>query len=67
MFMDSGQRSNSPYSAVIPIFINRMLKKLSVVINGGFQTRDFVYVEDVVDVMLMSMKKNSETKNFPNF
>ena len=24
-----GQKSNSPYSAVIPIFINRMLKKLT--------------------------------------
>ena len=24
-----GQRSNSPYSAVIPIFINRMLKKIA--------------------------------------
>ena len=44
MFMDQANESNSPYSAVIPIFINRMLKKLSVVINGGFQTRDFVYV-----------------------
>ena len=59
-----GQRSNSPYSAVIPIFINRMLKKMSVVINGGFQTRDFVYVEDVVDVMLMSMEKIQKQKTF---
>ena len=57
-----GQKSNSPYSAVIPIFINRMLKKLPVIINGGFQTRDFVYVEDVVDVMLMSMKKIQKQK-----
>ena len=62
-----GQRSNSPYSAVIPIFINRMLKKLPVVINGGFQTRDFVYVEDVVDVMLMSMKKIQKQKTFQTF
>ena len=62
-----GQRSNSPYSAVIPIFINRMLKKLPVVINGGFQTRDFVYVEDVVDVMLMSMEKIQKLKTFQVF
>ena len=52
-----GQKSNSPYSAVIPIFINRMLKKLPVIINGGFQTRDFIYVEDVVKVMKKSMRK----------
>ena len=52
-----GQRSNSPYSAVIPIFINRILKKLPVIINGGYQTRDFVYVTDVVNIMIMAMKK----------
>ena len=34
-----------------------MLKKLPVIINGGFQTRDFIYVQDVVDVILLSMKK----------
>ena len=62
-----GQRSNSPYSAVIPIFINRILKKMPVVINGGFQTRDFVYVEDVIDVMLMSMKKIQKQKTFQVF
>ena len=45
------QTTTSPYSAVIPIFIYRMLKNLPITINGGFQTRDFIYVEDVVHVM----------------
>ena len=40
---------------------------MPVVINGGFQTRDFVYVEDVVDVMLMSMKKIQKQKTFQVF
>ena len=62
-----GQRSNSPYSAVIPIFINRILKKLPVTINGGFQTRDFIYIEDVIDVILMSMQKIQKQKNFQIF
>lgn len=62
-----GQRTNSPYSGVIPIFINRMLKKLPVVINGGYQTRDFVYVQDVIDIMLMLMKKIQRQKNFQIF
>ena len=62
-----GQRHDSPYSAVIPIFINRMLKKLPVIINGGFQTRDFVYVQDVIDVMLMLMKKIQKQKTFQIF
>jgi nucleoside-diphosphate-sugar epimerase len=62
-----GQKSNSPYSGVIPIFINRMLKKLPVVINGGFQTRDFVYVQDVINVMLLSMEKIQKKKSFQIF
>ena len=58
-----GQAATSPYSAVIPIFINRMLKKLPVTINGGFQTRDFIYVEDVTNIMKKSMNK-IQKKNF---
>ena len=59
-----GQKSNSQYSAVIPIFINRMLKKLPVIINGGYQTRDFIYVQDVAEIILMSMNKIQKKKNF---
>jgi len=62
-----GQRYNSPYSAVIPIFINRMLKKLPVIINGGFQTRDFIYIQDVIDIMQKSMKKLQKQKSFGIF
>lgn len=51
------QNSQSSYSAVVPIFISRMLKNLPITINGGFQTRDFVYVEDVVEIMKRSMSK----------
>jgi len=62
-----GQTAKSFYSAVIPIFINRMLKNLPIIINGGFQTRDFVYVKDVIEVMKKSMlkaQKNTICKNF---
>ena len=52
-----GQTAKSPYSAVIPIFIYRMLKNLPITINGGFQTRDFIYIDDVIDVMKKSMGK----------
>ena len=51
------QSANSPYSAVIPIFIERMKKNLQVTINGGFQTRDFIYIDDVIKIMTLSMKK----------
>ncbi len=62
-----GQTATSPYSAVIPIFIHRMLKNLPVTINGGFQTRDFIYVEDVIDVMKKSMRKIQKNKTCKNF
>jgi len=62
-----GQSANSPYSSVIPIFIYKMLKKLPITINGGFQTRDFVYVDDVVDVMIKSMEKLQRKKDFKIF
>ena len=44
------QDPHSPYSAVIPLFITRALEGKAPVINGdGGQTRDFTYVDNVVD------------------
>ena len=62
-----GQNSNSPYSAVIPIFLNRMKKNQTVIINGGYQTRDFIYVEDVVKIMILLMNKIQKKKKFNVF
>ena len=62
-----GQNPNSPYSAVIPIFLNRMKKNQPVTINGGYQTRDFIYVEDVVKIMILSMNKMQKKKKFNIF
>lgn len=43
------QDPSGPYSAVIPLFIAKLLKGESPVIYGdGLQSRDFVYVENVV-------------------
>ncbi len=50
------QDPSNPYSGVISIFIDRMLNGNPVTINGGFQTRDFIYVQDVVNVMKKSME-----------
>ena len=62
-----GQKFNSSYGAVIPIFISRMLKNKSVVINGGFQTRDFIYVEDVIELFLKIMEKIQKEKSYRIF
>lgn len=48
------QDPKSPYSGVISIFADRMLKNLPIYINGGYQTRDFIYVKDVVEGLLQA-------------
>jgi len=48
----------SQYSAVIPLFVNKALKNKDIIIYGdGEQTRDFIYVEDVVRANKLVMNK----------
>ncbi len=49
------QDPTSPYSGVISIFADRLLNGKSIVINGGHQTRDFIYIEDVVKAIYKSV------------
>lgn len=58
------QKENNPYSGVIPIFINRAKKNKLIRINGGYQTRDFVFIDDVLKIILLLKKKLSANKNF---
>jgi UDP-glucose 4-epimerase len=52
------QSVDSPYSAAIPIFIQRMLDGKPPEIHGdGKQTRDFVYVEEVTRANLLAATK----------
>ncbi|AZD32097.1 NAD-dependent epimerase/dehydratase family protein [Pseudomonas chlororaphis] len=50
------QDPSSPYSGVISIFCERAQKGLPITVFGdGEQTRDFMYVEDLVDVLVQSL------------
>jgi len=49
------QDPSSPYSGVISIFVDRLIKGLPITVYGGYQTRDFIFVNDVVKVMIKSM------------
>jgi UDP-glucose 4-epimerase len=50
----------SPYSGVISIFFNRIGKGQGITIFGdGGQTRDFIYVADVVDALLKAMERDT--------
>lgn len=50
------QDPTNQYSGVISIFIDRLLQNKPVTVNGGYQTRDFVFVEDITKVMMKSME-----------
>ena len=49
------QDPGSPYSGVISIFADRILEGREITINGGHQTRDFVYVKDVVNTIYQAI------------
>ncbi|MBU1349887.1 MAG: NAD-dependent epimerase/dehydratase family protein [Patescibacteria group bacterium] len=55
-----GPRQNSQGEAgVIAIFAEKILKKQQLIINGnGKQTRDFVFVDDVVNANILGLKNN---------
>lgn len=49
------QDPSNPYSGVISIFVYRLKKNLPITVNGGYQTRDFIYVLDIVTCLKKSM------------
>jgi len=54
------QDPKSEYAAVIPAFITKYLAGEQLIIYGdGKQTRDFVYVQDVVQGNLLAMEKDT--------
>lgn len=49
----------SAYGSVINSFLDRLLRNMPPVIHGdGKQTRDFVYVKDVVEANMLALRKN---------
>lgn len=45
------QDPGNSYSGVISIFTDRLLSGKDITINGGYQSRDFVYVKDVINAI----------------
>ncbi|OAN51554.1 NAD-dependent epimerase/dehydratase family protein [Magnetospirillum moscoviense] len=61
------QDPHSPYSGVISIFANRLLAGSPVTVFGdGLQTRDFIYVGDVVDHLVAAMRHPPPTARIFN-
>lgn len=58
------QNPQSAYAAAVPIFINKALQNHPITIYGdGSQTRDFIYVKDVVKANILASKMGGETYN----
>lgn len=54
------QDPNGAYAAVIPLFVKQLMKKESPVINGtGDYSRDFTYVDNVVQMNELAMLTNN--------
>ncbi len=53
------QDPSSPYSGVISIFVDRLMSNKPVTVFGdGEQTRDFVYVADLVDLLVEALEES---------
>jgi UDP-glucose 4-epimerase len=61
------QDPGSPYSGVLSLFIKAAVERRAPVIFGdGEQSRDFTYVEDVVDLNLRAARANGVSGNMYN-
>lgn len=58
------QNPKSAYAAAVPIFINKALQNKPLTIYGdGLQTRDFIYVKDVVKANILASLRGKGTYN----
>jgi len=54
-----GERQSKEYAGVVTLFLELIQKKIPPKINGdGLQSRDFVFVEDVIKANIMAMESN---------
>lgn len=61
-----GQSLKNPYTGIISIFTSALkLNKTIQIFEDGLMTRDFVYVEDVVDAIILCTNKGAD-KNIYN-
>ena len=56
-----GQSLSNPYTGILSIFSTRILKwQWYYIFEDGRESRDFVYIDDVVDANIMAVQKELE-------
>lgn len=61
-----GQSLNNPYTGILSIFSTRILGGKDInIFEDGTESRDFVYIDDVVNATILGLEK--ETANFQSF
>lgn len=53
-----GQNPDAQYAAAVPKFVQQCMNKEKITLFGGDQTRDFIYVKDVVKGMVFCVVNN---------
>ena len=54
-----GQSLSNPYTGILSVFSTRILNNNDIdIYEDGLQTRDFVYIDDVVEATTLAIKKN---------
>lgn len=60
------QDPSSPYSGVISIFVDRMQRGEDIFVHGdGRQTRDFVYVKDLANILVTELGNTARPTRMP--
>ena len=53
-----GQSTSNPYTGIVSIFSKQILNNVQLdVYEDGSESRDFIYVSDVVDILIQSIEK----------
>jgi dTDP-L-rhamnose 4-epimerase len=56
-----GQSLENPYTGILSIFSKRILKrKTLLVFEDGLESRDFIYIDDLVHILVLCLSKNVE-------
>ena len=60
-----GQSLTNPYTGILSVFSTRILNNNDIdIYEDGNQSRDFVYIDDVVDATILALERDAENQIF---